>query len=110
MASPPDFFEKVHISLNGNLDYLVWGNNELLIIEPKNDDFVGGTKQLISELVAVTIEQQISFLYGAVSNGITWQFIKLEQNQIIQDTNYYSFPQNSQELFLALLKIFDKKS
>ena len=102
--------EEDKISVNGNIDYLVWNKQkELLVIEAKNDDFVGGNKQLIAEMIAIKIVQQINDFYGAISNGVLWQFFHLKDKKITQDVQFYSFPQSSIDLFQVLLNIFQEK-
>ena len=93
--------------LRGNIDYVIKGGNEILVVEAKNDDFDGGAIQIIAELVAVGRFEQRSQLFGVVTNGRFWQFYEynVDQKVIIQDIDFYSFPKESEAVFSNLLEI-----
>lgn len=100
--------------LKGNLDYLVWANNTLLVVEAKNDDLARGFTQLGAELVALdqwsNPEQPI--LYGAVTTGDVWklgQLYRLEK-RIVQDINLYRVPADFEELMRILVAILMPQS
>ena len=57
------------IQLNGSLDYLIWGKKNLIVIEAKNDDFVGGAKQLIAEIVAIIFAIP-GFVFDVIKNVV----------------------------------------
>ena len=60
--------------------------------KPEEFDTLG---QCVAEMVAAQIynqirEQSISVIYGCVTNGKFWQFLKLEGNCITIDTTNYA--------------------
>ena len=65
------------------------------IVEAKNEDMVSGLGQCIAEMVASQIFNQkagkvIPMIYGVVTTGASWQFLKLEaQTAWIDSTEYY---------------------
>ena len=95
----------VNESLKGKLDYFIENDNNIVVIEAKKDDFEAGTRQLIAEMVAVSIAKDSDTVYGAISNGRIWQFQVLDRPmaEIVQDINLYNFPQEAEKLFRILL-------
>lgn len=89
--------------LSGNCDFLISRSKELLIIdapvvtlvEAKKEDLNAGLGQCIAEMLAAQIfnerqNEQISTIYGAVTSGTNWRFLKLEgKNTFIDLTEYY---------------------
>jgi hypothetical protein len=99
-----DFTVDVEKGLQGNCDFLISGSPRLLIltapvvaivVEAKNEDIIGGLGQCVAEMLASRIfnereEKQISTIYGAVTSGNTWRFLKLKEQVIgIDLTEYY---------------------
>jgi hypothetical protein len=89
--------------LNGICDFLITKSTEMLIItapviiivEAKKENINAGLGQCIAEMVAARIfnernNNQISTIYGTVTTGTNWQFLKLEEDIINIDlTEYY---------------------
>jgi hypothetical protein len=65
------------------------------IVEAKNEDMVSGLGQCIAEMVAAQIFNQkagreIPVIFGVVTTGSSWQFLKLEgEMAYIDSTEYY---------------------
>ena len=65
------------------------------IVEAKNEDVIGGLGQCLAEMVAAQIFNQkahenIPVIYGVVTSGSVWRFLKLEQSLATVDlTEYY---------------------
>ena len=65
------------------------------IVEAKNEDMVSGLGQCIAEMVASQLFNQkarkvIPVIYGVVTTGASWQFLKLEeQTAWIDSTEHY---------------------
>lgn len=84
--------------LKGSLDYLVRGQQTLIVIEAKQADLGHGMTQLAVELIA--LEQWLKdrgsswsgTLFGAVTTGDIWQFSLYREHKIIQDLNSYRIP------------------
>lgn len=88
--------------LEGQCDYIVSLNPEqfyitapvLTIIEAKKENIVGGLGQCIAALYAAQIFNQregnsVEVIYGAVTSGTVWKFIKLVQQQAYIDLDEY---------------------
>lgn len=89
--------------LNGVCDFLISKSPEKLIItapivtlvEAKKEDLNSGLGQCIAEMVAAQILNQksnnpIFIIYGVVTSGTNWRFLKLKDTNIFIDlTEYY---------------------
>jgi hypothetical protein len=89
--------------LNGICDFIITRSPELLmvsapvliIVEAKQENMTGGLGQCAAEMVAAQIcnqqaDNEIKIIYGAVTTGSIWQFLKLEQQTLSIDlTEYY---------------------
>jgi hypothetical protein len=65
-----------------------------MIVEAKRGELELGLGQCIAEMVAAQIynqqqEQPISTIYGSVTSGKLWQFLKLENNIVTVDLTLY---------------------
>ena len=83
----------------GDLDYLIRGRNNLLVIEAKRDNLTRGFTQLAVEMI------ELGNCYGAVTTGNIWQFAHLNDRQIIQDLNLYRVPGDLSDLLAILVGI-----
>lgn len=67
----------------------------VIIVEAKKENINGGLGQCIAEMIAARIfnERQsldIPVIYGAVTSGTNWRFLKLEEQVVSIDlTEYY---------------------
>jgi hypothetical protein len=95
--------------LKGNLDYLVKSNQELLVIEAKNDDMTRGFTQLAVQLIAMSHVEDKNIFYGAVTMGEVWRFGKLDRNQktIFRDTHLFRVPDDLDDLLKVMVGILD---
>ena len=89
--------------LDGQCDYILSLNSEQLyiaapimaIVEAKKEDIVGGVGQCISTMYAAQIfnereQQPLPWIYGAITTGTTWKFLKLhEQTAYLDRDEYY---------------------
>ncbi len=100
---------KVNDWLKGNLDYLLRSQNNLLVIEAKNDDLTRGFTQLAAELIALAEVEENNILYGAVTIGDVWRFGKLNktEQQITQDINLFKIPDDIKDLGEVLVGILE---
>lgn len=105
LFSGRDFTVDVNKGLNGYVDYLISRSQEQLEIEApvvvvgeaKRDNLNEGLGQCIAEMVAAQIFNQdnqmnITTIYGSVSNGTQWRFLKLEGSTVTIDLMDYSLP------------------
>jgi len=88
--------------LNGFCDFIISHSPEQLtlnspviaIVEAKNENMVGGLGQCIAEMVAATIfnrreKYSVEKMYGAVTSGTAWQFLRLTGNDAEIDLKEY---------------------
>jgi hypothetical protein len=73
------------------------------IVEAKNDNLEKGIPQCIAEMYASTIlnerqNKSVKTIYGCVTTGYLWQFLKLEEKLVSLDTTIYSLKEISEIL------------
>jgi hypothetical protein len=98
-----DFTIDPEKGLNGNCDFLISRSPELLIltapviiiVEAKKENINGGLGQCVAEMLGARIFNEregndIPAIFGAVTSGTNWRFLKLK-NQVIEIdlTEYY---------------------
>ena len=64
------------------------------VVEAKNDNMDVGVPQCVAEMYAAQIfnakkGRETDFVYGAVTFGYEWKFLRLEKNVAFLDTNIY---------------------
>lgn len=105
LFSGEEFAIEEAIDLNGVCDFILTRSSEVLeieapavvIVEAKKTDLKTGLGQCMAEMVAAqrfnqAKEKAIATIYGSVSNGIQWQFLKLEQQTVTIDLTVYPLP------------------
>ncbi|MCU0568474.1 MAG: hypothetical protein MUF49_17995 [Oculatellaceae cyanobacterium Prado106] len=105
LFSGEDFTVEEAVGLNGMCDFLMTRSTDVLeidapaivIVEAKKTDLKTGWGQCIAEMVAaqrfnLAKDNPVSTVYGCVSNGIQWQFLKLEQQTVTIDLTVYPLP------------------
>ncbi|HBB32212.1 MAG TPA: hypothetical protein DDZ80_27600 [Cyanobacteria bacterium UBA8803] len=105
LFSGRDFTVDVNKGLNGYVDYLISRSQEqleieapvVMVAEAKRDNLNEGLGQCIAEMVAAQIFNQanqvnISTIYGSVSNGTQWRFLKLAGSTVTIDLMDYALP------------------
>ncbi|MGB2925773.1 MAG: hypothetical protein WBB82_10775, partial [Limnothrix sp.] len=101
--SGEEFNVEPEVGLNGTCDFLVSQSTEqisveapvLIVVEAKKDDLKRGMGQCLAEMVAAqrfnTIYQrEIPIIYGTVTTGTVWRFLKLENKIVTVDLTDYS--------------------
>lgn len=102
LFSGVDFTIDKEKGLNGSCDFIVAQSQEqlfvkapvLMIVEAKNNNIKGGLGQCIAAMIAAQLfnEQkgnEIAAVYGLVTTGSIWKFIKLEGQQLFIDQEEY---------------------
>ena len=97
-----DFSVAPEQGLNGICDFLLSLSSEqlfvtapvVLIVEAKNENLKGALGQCVAEMVAAQLfnareGNTIAAVYGVVTTGSLWQFLKLQDLQIIIDRHEY---------------------
>ena len=89
--------------LSGFCDFIISASPEQLIlnspviaiVEAKNENIISGLGQCIAEMVAAELFNKaentaIETLYGVVTTGTAWKFIKMEQSEVVIDLDEYT--------------------
>ena len=106
LFSGVDFTVDKEQGLTGYCDFLISQSPEQLfvnapvitIVEAKNENIMSELGQCVSEMVAAQIFNQregqaISAIYGSITTGTGWLFLKLVDKQVSIDLNEYSINQ-----------------
>ncbi|HEY9804504.1 MAG TPA: hypothetical protein V6D25_29500 [Leptolyngbyaceae cyanobacterium] len=102
LFSGTDFNVDVEKGLNGYCDFVISRSKEqltinapvVIIVEAKNENIKGGLGQCAAAMLAAQLfnEQagnEIKTVYGAVTTGDIWKFLKLQGAEIFIDLNNY---------------------
>jgi hypothetical protein len=113
--SGEEFNVDVSVGLNGVCDFLISRSPEqltveapaIVVVEAKKSDLKSGLGQCIAEMVAVqrfnqAKEQPIRTIYGCVTSGTQWRFLKLEEQTLTIDLTDYPLPPVEQILSLLV--------
>ncbi len=105
--------------LKGIADFLISANPNaqelespiMCVFEAKNDAIEDWYGQCGAEMYAARIFNEregndIKIIYGAVTNGFTWQFLRLEKQTLHIDTQRYAIA-NMPQLLGAIQKIYN---
>jgi len=99
-----DFTVDAEKGLKGNCDFLISRSSHLLILtapvvaigEAQNEDINAGLGPCVAEMLAARIfnegegNKNATIIYGAVTSGQTWRFLRLKEQVIEIDlTEYY---------------------
>lgn len=103
--SGEEFNVEPEVGLAGFCDFLISLSPEQLfieapavvIVEAKKEDLKGGLGQCIAEMVAAQKfnaknEKSIATIYGSVTSGNLWTFLKLEDSTVTIDLTEYLIP------------------
>lgn len=103
--SGEDFTVDVDAELTGRCDFLVSRSPEqlfikapaVIIVEAKKEDTKSGLGQCVAEMVAAQkfnarANQSILVIYGCVTSGTAWRFLKLEGQIVTIDLTDYPLP------------------
>jgi hypothetical protein len=98
-----DFTVDKEQGLNGFCDFIMSKSPEqlfldvpiIVLVEAKNERIMSGIGQCVAEMIAARIYNEregtvLSHIYGAVTTGHTWKFLKLENSTVYVDIEDYS--------------------
>ncbi|WP_353570900.1 hypothetical protein [Candidatus Albibeggiatoa sp. nov. BB20] len=103
--------------LNGFCDFIISASQEQLIltspvitvVEAKNENIIGGLGQCIAEMMAAQIfnqenNNQLENIYGVVTTGTAWKFLKMQDSNVFIDLDEYSIehPEHIIAILLAM--------
>ncbi|NEQ66622.1 MAG: hypothetical protein F6K21_14165 [Symploca sp. SIO2D2] len=113
--SGEEFNVEPEVGLNGTCDFLLSQSPEqiaveapvLVVVEAKKEDLKRGMGQCLAEMVAVqrfnrAHQQGIPCIYGTVTTGTAWRFLKLEDNTVTVDLTDYPVPPVEQILSILV--------
>lgn len=102
LFSGDDFNVEPERGLNGRVDFIISRSPRLLlieapiitIVEAKKEDLNGGLGQCVAEMVAAQIfnaseEHPLPYIYGCVTTGTAWKFLRLGGTTVTIDLNEY---------------------
>lgn len=108
--------------LNGVCDYLFTRSREhavitvpvLAVVEAKKEDLKPGMGQCIAEMIAARIFNEregndVSIIYGAVTTGTNWQFLKLDGATVYVD-RIERYLNGAAQILGILIQIVEKSS
>lgn len=97
-----DFTVDAELGLNGSCDFIISRNPELLIltapviaiVEAKKENINAGLGQCVAEMVAASLfnereGNEIKTIYGVVTTGTNWKFLKLQGQVVTVDLSEY---------------------
>jgi len=97
-----DFSVDKEKGLNGFCDFIISRSPEqyfldipiLAVVEAKNEKIVSGLGQCVAEMIAAKIYNEregntVPCIYGAVTTGHAWKFLKLEETTVYIDIEDY---------------------
>jgi hypothetical protein len=103
--SGEEFNIDITVGLNGVCDFLISRSPEqleveapaIIVVEAKKEDLKVGLGQCIAEMVAAqrfneNKGRSIKAIYGIISSGTQWRFIKLEGTTVTIDFTDYPLP------------------
>jgi hypothetical protein len=105
LFSGEEFTVDESVGLNGICDFILTQSPEVLeieapavvIVEAKRTDLKSGLGQCIAEMIAAqrfnqSQDQSLPAIYGSVTNGIQWQWLRLMETTVNIDLNIYPLP------------------
>ncbi|MEA5595468.1 hypothetical protein [Rivularia sp. UHCC 0363] len=105
LFSGEDFTIDESIGLNGKCDFLLSRSPEVLeieapaivIVEAKKADLRTGFGQCMAEMVAAqrfnaAKNRPVPVIYGSITSGTQWRFLKIEENIVTIDLMDYPLP------------------
>lgn len=118
LFSGRDFNVDPEQGLKGACDFLLGISESQLVIsapvvaivEAKKEDLIGGLGQCVAEMIAAQLfyeqeENQVTNIYGVVTSGTAWRFVKLEGKTVSVDVveYYISSVEKILGIFMAIL-------
>lgn len=109
--------------LNGFCDFIISASQEQLLlnspvialVEAKNENIIAGLGQCIAEMVAARMfneaenNSEINTIYGVVTTGIAWKFLKMNGLNVTIDLDDY-FIDNPDKIIAVLLAMMTQNA
>ena len=118
--SGTEFNVEPEAGLTGFCDFMLTASPEIYeisspvvtIVEAKNESIKSGLGQCIASMVAAqyfnTNHSESRSIYGVVTTGVTWKFLKLENNSVWIDRKDYFINELGQLLGILVLPFQEK--
>jgi hypothetical protein len=99
--SGSEFNVELELGLNGFCDFILTASSGIYeitvpvitVVEAKNENIKGGLAQCMAEMVAAqrfnAQRNQVFPIYGVVTTGVIWKFLRLEENTVWIDRDDY---------------------
>ncbi len=121
LFSGNDFTVDPSVGLNGVCDFLISRSSEqlfieapaIVVVEAKREDLNGGLGQCVAEMIAAQRfneqnQTPIAEIYGTVTTGDRWKFLKLEGQVVTIGLREYGIPPVEQILGILISLITDE--
>ena len=108
-------------NLNGFCDFILSASQQQLIlnspvitiVEAKNENIIGGLGQCIAEMFAANLFNQnegnpVTQVYGVVTTGTAWRFIKMQGLDVTIDLDEYSIEKSDKIVGILLAMMMQK--
>ncbi len=99
--------------ISASPDQLMLNSPIVSVVEAKNENIIGGLGQCIAEMVASKIfnelEQDQRKIYGVVTTGTTWKFLKMDGIDVYIDLTDYPI-ENPNKIMGILLDMVNQKA
>ena len=118
--SGEEFNVQPEAELTGYVDFLISRSAEqlfikapaIVLVEAKKEDLKPALGQCLAEMVAAQRfnqqkQQAIGTIYGTVTSGTVWRFLKLEDHRVSIDLNDYPLPPTDQVLGMLMWMVQD---
>lgn len=99
------------MGLNEFCDFIISASQEQLLLSPVVTLVEDGLGQCIAEMVAAKLfneaegVEHIGTIYGAVTTGTAWKFLKMEKLEVSIDLDEYSIEQPEKILGILLAMV-----
>lgn len=117
-----DFDVDKEKNLNGFCDFIISLSSEQLfltspivtIVEAKNENIISGLGQCLAEMIASNIfneneKHKLENIYGVVTTGSSWKFLKLTNNRVLIDKKEYHI-ENIEKIIGILAKMIEQQA
>lgn len=109
-------------NLNGFCDFIISNSPEQLfitapiiaVVEAKNENIISGLGQCIAEMIAAQQfnteeKQEVKTIYGIVTTGNAWKFLKLVEHDVFIDMKEYHID-NTAKILGILTAMIEQKA
>jgi hypothetical protein len=86
----------------------------LIVVEAKKNDIEEGLGQCAAQMIAARLfnerhKEELDQIYGCVTTGEAWQFLRLRQRELLVDSDRYYISQITTILGILMLLLSDRR-